>query len=363
MPRIARQAAASRHRRRARRALPAVLLSGGETTVTVRGQGPRRAQRRVPAGARAWRSTASRGIHALACDTDGIDGTEDNAGALIGPDTLARAARAWASICKRACSPTTTPRAPSQALGDLVVTGPTLTNVNDFRAILVAGAERVSGNATPTQRQDRRHPRPRQLHAGDDRGACSSAGVDVFRLNFSHGKQEEHRARYDAIRALEKQHRPADRRDGRSAGAEAARRHLRRRQGQARRRQAASASISPRRRAIDKRAPLPHPEVFAALEPGTELLLDDGNIRLKVESCGKDFAETVVVTGGDLSDRKGVNVPERGPAALAADARRTAPISPSRSTSASTGSRSPSCSGRRTWPRRASSSPAAPACW
>ena len=57
------------------------------------------------------------------------------------------------------------------------------------------------------------------------------------------------------------------------------------------------------------RANLPHPEIFAAIAPGTELLLDDGNIRLRVENCGKDFAETKVVAGGELSDRKGVNVP------------------------------------------------------
>ena len=55
--------------------------------------------------------------------------------------------------------------------------------------------------------------------------------------------------------------------------------------------------------------PLPHPEIFAALTPGTELLLDDGKLRLRVASCGPDHAETEVVTGGLLSDRKGVNVP------------------------------------------------------
>src|SRR5262249_1930360 len=59
----------------------------------------------------------------------------------------------------------------------------------------------------------------------------------------------------------------------------------------------------------DKRAPLPHPEVFAALAPGTELLLDDGKLRLKVEKCGADFADTEVLVGGILSDHKGVNVP------------------------------------------------------
>ena len=57
------------------------------------------------------------------------------------------------------------------------------------------------------------------------------------------------------------------------------------------------------------RASLPHPEVFAALAPGTDLLLDDGKLRLRVEACGPDHAETEVVTGGPLSDRKGVNVP------------------------------------------------------
>src|SRR6185437_2637269 len=58
-----------------------------------------------------------------------------------------------------------------------------------------------------------------------------------------------------------------------------------------------------------KRATLPHPEIFAAIEPSTQLLIDDGNVRLNVERCGKDFAETKVVIGGDISDHKGVNVP------------------------------------------------------
>ena len=57
------------------------------------------------------------------------------------------------------------------------------------------------------------------------------------------------------------------------------------------------------------RANLPHPEIFAALKPGAELLLDDGRLRLRVEQAGKDFAQTTVVAGGMLSDRKGVNVP------------------------------------------------------
>ena len=57
------------------------------------------------------------------------------------------------------------------------------------------------------------------------------------------------------------------------------------------------------------RAPMPHPEIFNALEVGTDLLVDDGRVRLRVESFGTDFAETRVIAGGAVSDRKGVNVP------------------------------------------------------
>src|SRR5436189_269950 len=55
--------------------------------------------------------------------------------------------------------------------------------------------------------------------------------------------------------------------------------------------------------------PLPHPEVFEALHPGTELLLDDGKVRLRVVTCGADFADTEILVGGTLSNHKGVNVP------------------------------------------------------
>ena len=58
------------------------------------------------------------------------------------------------------------------------------------------------------------------------------------------------------------------------------------------------------------RVQLPHPEIFAALEPGASLLINDGKIRVKVESCGKDFADCVVTVGGTISNRKGVNVPD-----------------------------------------------------
>src|SRR5262249_34852547 len=59
-----------------------------------------------------------------------------------------------------------------------------------------------------------------------------------------------------------------------------------------------------------QRATLPHREIFAALKPGSSLLLDDGKLRLSVKRCGPDFAETEVVVGGMLSERKGVNVPD-----------------------------------------------------
>lgn len=134
------------------------------------------------------------------------------------------------------------------------------------------------------------------------------AGADVFRLNFSHGSHEDHRARLNTLRRLEQEGgRPiailADLqgpklrlgtfREGRvtlSAG------------------QAFRLDLGPAP-GDQGRAPLPHPEIFAALAPGKDLLLDDGKVRLRVERCGGDFAETTVVTGGELSDRKGVNVP------------------------------------------------------
>jgi hydroxypyruvate reductase len=113
---------------------PAVLLSGGETTVTVRGtgRGGRNAEFLL---ALAVALRGHPGIHALAGDTDGIDGTEDNAGCLLGPDSLARAGAL--GIDAKARLADNDGYGFFSALGDLVVTGPTLTNVNDFRAILV----------------------------------------------------------------------------------------------------------------------------------------------------------------------------------------------------------------------------------
>jgi hydroxypyruvate reductase len=116
---------------------PAVLLSGGETTVTVRGKG-RGGRNAEFLLALAVGLNGAPGIHALAGDTDGIDGTEDNAGALIAPDSLARAAAL--GIDARASLANNDGYGVFAALGDLVVTGPTRTNVNDFRAILIEAA-------------------------------------------------------------------------------------------------------------------------------------------------------------------------------------------------------------------------------
>lgn len=115
-------------------AAPAVLLSGGETTVTVRGNG-RGGRNAEFALALAISLDGAAGIHAIACDTDGIDGSEDNAGALVAPDTLARAAAI--GLKPKALLAGNDAYGFFEPLGDLVVSGPTLTNVNDFRAVLV----------------------------------------------------------------------------------------------------------------------------------------------------------------------------------------------------------------------------------
>jgi glycerate 2-kinase len=117
---------------------PAVLLSGGETTVTVhgKGRGGRNSEFLLALAAALTKDPGgSGGIYALACDTDGIDGTEDNAGAIVYPNTVDRAASRGIAI-KEALAGNDS-YGFFAALGDLIVTGPTLTNVNDFRAILV----------------------------------------------------------------------------------------------------------------------------------------------------------------------------------------------------------------------------------
>jgi len=120
-------------------AAPVVLLSGGESTVTIGAAPPGRGGRNTEfALALALELDGAPGITALACDTDGIDGTEDAAGALVTPDTLARAAGFNPpGLNARFMLDAHDSYNLFAALGDLVVTGPTLTNVNDFRAILI----------------------------------------------------------------------------------------------------------------------------------------------------------------------------------------------------------------------------------
>ena len=122
-------------------AAPCVLLSGGETTVTVRaaGRGGRNAEFLLGL---ALALGGHPRISAIACDTDGIDGSEDNAGAMVLPDTPARAIAA--EIDLRARLAQNDAFSVFSALGDLVVTGPTRTNVNDFRAILIDPAESLA---------------------------------------------------------------------------------------------------------------------------------------------------------------------------------------------------------------------------
>jgi len=117
-------------------AAPCVVLSGGETTVTVRPGTPGRGGRATEflLGCAIGLQAEAR-VHVLAADTDGIDGSEDNAGGFVTPDTLARAAAA--GLKPRDFLERNDAYRFFEALGDLLVTGPTFTNVNDFRAMLI----------------------------------------------------------------------------------------------------------------------------------------------------------------------------------------------------------------------------------
>ncbi|MGE0120097.1 MAG: pyruvate kinase [Dongiaceae bacterium] len=144
--------------------------------------------------------------------------------------------------------------------------------------------------------------------APQDIRALFDAGADVFRLNFSHGAHADHRERFEYIRQIEFD-------SGRPVGVMMDLQGPKLRVGALVNGSAELKTGKPFRLDMApapgdaQRAPLPHPEIFKALSPGVDLLLDDGKLRLRVESCGPDFAETTVVTGGRLSDRKGVNVP------------------------------------------------------
>ncbi len=138
--------------------------------------------------------------------------------------------------------------------------------------------------------------------------ALFDAGADVFRLNFSHGEHDDHRAVHAAIRGIESE-------VSRAIGILTDMQGPKLRVGVFEEGTIDLAEGQKFRLDLDEakgdqsRAPLPHPEIFAAIEPGVELLLDDGRIRLLVESVSDDHAETMVAGGGPLSDRKGVNVP------------------------------------------------------
>jgi len=139
--------------------------------------------------------------------------------------------------------------------------------------------------------------------------AIFAAGVDVFRLNFSHGTVEDHRARVDIIRALEAEF-------GRPIGVLADLQGPKIRVGTF---VDGRATLTPgqafrldmtKEPGTTKRAPLPHPEIFQAIQVGSTLLIDDGRIRLKVRKHTQDTIDTEVEVGGEVSNRKGVNVPD-----------------------------------------------------
>ena len=138
--------------------------------------------------------------------------------------------------------------------------------------------------------------------------ALALAGADVFRLNFSHGSHQDHAAVYQAVRHAESV-------VGRPLGILADLQGPKLRLG---RFADGSIPIAPGGRlrldldstpGDENRVGMPHPELFAAMRPGSLLLVDDGKVRLRVETCGPGFAEVEVVQGDRLSDRKGVALP------------------------------------------------------
>ena len=111
------------------------MLSGGETTVTIDGNGGRGGRNCEYILSLAAALNGAKHVYALACDTDGIDGSEDNAGAILSPDTLERADKLGINAKEHLAN--NDGYSFFQALDDLIITGPTRTNVNDFRAIVI----------------------------------------------------------------------------------------------------------------------------------------------------------------------------------------------------------------------------------
>ncbi|WP_127559611.1 pyruvate kinase [Nioella ostreopsis] len=139
--------------------------------------------------------------------------------------------------------------------------------------------------------------------------ALFEAGANVFRLNMSHGDHEEIRARHAIIRQVEKDTgRPisilADLQGPKLRCGVFANGPYELEDGAAFRFDLDDAEGD------HTRVQLPHPEIFAALEPGSTLLVNDGKIKLQVEDCGTDYANCTVIAGGSISNRKGVNVPD-----------------------------------------------------
>ena len=139
--------------------------------------------------------------------------------------------------------------------------------------------------------------------------ALHEAGADVFRLNMSHGTHDDIRGKHQIIRQVEEDlggsiailadlQGPKLRVGTFANGSEDLE------EGQAFRLDLDKADGNA------QRVRLPHPEIFAALQPGATLLVNDGKIRLKVTDCGPDFADCTVIAGGTISNRKGVNVPD-----------------------------------------------------
>ncbi|MBX9912925.1 MAG: pyruvate kinase [Pseudomonadaceae bacterium] len=143
----------------------------------------------------------------------------------------------------------------------------------------------------------------------DDIRQLVEAGVNLFRLNFSHGEHADHAERFNWVREVERQlNQPIGilmdlqgpkLRVGRFAEGKV---NLLRGQAFRLDLNAAPGTV--------ERANLPHPEIIDALQPGMNLLLDDGKLRLQVTAKYRDAIDTIVIAGGELSDRKGVNVPE-----------------------------------------------------
>lgn len=139
--------------------------------------------------------------------------------------------------------------------------------------------------------------------------ALFQAGADVFRLNMSHGTQDDIRARHAIIREIEGElDRPicilADLQGPKLRCGVFGTGPQLLEEGTSFR-----LDLDPSE-GDGARVCLPHPEIFAALEPGARLLVNDGKIALKVTECGQDYAQTEVIVGGEISDRKGINVPD-----------------------------------------------------